>query len=280
MSRLRYGQFLTIFSGILLIAFHHGNAQDNRRPTVGAPGFIEQINLPGTELAAKPLTDDRTPIVVRIVKTFPHGDSFRYDIAFQGLEPGKYNLADYLIRKDGSSVDDLPEIEIEILSLLPPGQIEPNELESGLLPRLGGYKNLMIVMVIFWVLVLIGLVFLGRKRKQKPVPVATETTLADLLKPRLELALKNKLDRQQFAELERMLFAFWRRQLKLESVSAEQAIAKIKTDAKAGPLMKQLERWIHSPQHDQQVSLAELLKPYESMSSELLDPTETNVMTE
>ena len=88
-------------------------ADDNRDPTVGAAGFIEQIILPGSELAGKPI-DDRSPIVARVVNVFPHGDSFRYDIQFHGLEPGKYNLSDWLVRKDGSGTEGLPEIAVEI----------------------------------------------------------------------------------------------------------------------------------------------------------------------
>ncbi len=252
--------------------------QENRSPTVGAPGFVDQIKLPGSELAAKPVSDDRVPIVVRIVKTFPHGDHFRYDIAFQGLEPGEYNLADYLVRKDGSSTEDLPEIKVEIRSLLPPGQIEPNQLENSILPRLGGYKSLMVIAIVFWSIVFAGLILLGWKRKETAPIIETKKSFADLLRPRLEQAMRGELHHTQLAELERMLIAFWRRRLDLEGVAIESAIEKIKANPEAGPTVLQLEKWIHSPHAQSDVSLQQLLAPYESIPSELLSMEESEVV--
>ena len=58
--------------------------------------------LPGSELEVKPI-GERTPIVLRIVRVFPHGTAFRYDLEYYGLEPGSFDLKDYLQRKDRSS---------------------------------------------------------------------------------------------------------------------------------------------------------------------------------
>ena len=250
-----------------------GQAQENRRPSVGAPGFVEGVVLPGPELIAKPLKDDRAPLVVRIVEVYPHGEMWRYDIAFQGLEPGQYDLTEYLQRKDGAEAGDLPPIEVEILSLLPPGQVEPNQLDVGFLPGVGGYRGLAVGLVLLWVLVLLGLVFWGRRQRQLETDAAPPETLQTLLRPRLELALKGHLSAHQFAELERMLIGFWRRRLGLEDLSASQAVASIKEHAEAGPLMKQLELQLHDrPQTGElseaelQNKLASLLQPYQSMS--------------
>ena len=243
------------------------SADDKRDPTVGAEGRIEQVILPGTELKGKPLNSN-SPLVVRIVEAFPHGDSFRYDIQFHGLEPGHYDLRKYMERKDGSATDELPELKVQIKSLLPPGQIEPNAVREGWLPRLGGYRVLAILAATFWFIVLLGLIFLGHKKKDEVVESEKVVTLADLLKPRLTEAAENRMKPAQFAELERMLFAFWRRKLNLESDTADQAMTKIKSDDEAGPLMKQLEQWMHNPARDESVDLAQLLAPYQRMPAD------------
>src|SRR5664279_2863147 len=59
--------------------------------TVGLPVDVKQIVLPGTELESTPW-DDKSPVVVRIIEVYPHGDAFRYDLSYQGLEPGDYDL--------------------------------------------------------------------------------------------------------------------------------------------------------------------------------------------
>lgn len=266
-SRLCCSIYLLLFVACSLIAVPPVAADEKRDPTVGAEGRIEQIILPGTELKGKPLTG-LAPLVVRVVEVFPHGDSFRYDIQFHGLEPGHYDLREYMERKDGSPTDDLPELKVQIKSLLPPGQIQPNPLGEGWLPRLGGYKVLATIAVIFWFAVLLGLIFLGRKKEAIAGETAKPVTLADLLQPRLTEAAENRMEPAQYAELERMLFAFWRKKLNLETDSADQALAKIKADSEAGPLMKQLEQWLHNPVRDQNIDLAQLLTPYREIPAD------------
>lgn len=259
-------------------------AKEKRNPSVGAAGNVYQIVLPGSELAAKPLAEG-SPIVIRITKVFPHGDSFRYDIRFHGLEPGKFNLADWLERKDGSATDDLPEIEVDIQSLLPSGQIQPNDLESGLLPRLGGYRVVAIALAVLWSLILLGLIFLGRKKDEESEQAKKKISLAELLRTRIEAAMENRMDSSQYAELERMLFGYWRKRLRLEDVSANDALAEIKKHNEAGPLMNQLEQWMHNPSAPRDVDLGELVAPFRDLPADLPEfsqnsTTETNDRTE
>ncbi len=263
-------------SGLILLTFWGlasatGIAADEsgerREPTVGAEGRIEQIVLPGSELTGKDLVEG-APLVVRVSNVFPHGDSYRYDLQFFGFEPGNYDLSKYLERKDGSSTDGLPVIDVRIRSLLPPGQIEPNPLEKGWLPRLGGYKVVASLMAALWFGVLLYLIFGGRKSTSAEDSADVQLTLADLLMPRLTEALDNKMEPSQYAELERMLFAYWRKRLQLESDSAEQALTKIHANPESGPLMRQLEQWMHNPARDPNVNLAQLLVPYEKLPAD------------
>jgi len=253
------------------VAQADSNDTDSSKPlasaTVGAPRVIEDIILPGSEMVAKPLAGD-PEMILQIVDAIPHGDSFRYTIRFSGLEPGEHNLADWLARKDGSAAGELPAIPVTIESLLPAGQITPNQLPEGWIPNMGGYKVVMAVAVAIWSLVLLALMFGGRKKKVRqeesgPPP----RTLADLLKDRLEAAFENKVGPENYAELERMLFSMWRKRLGYESLPLQEAMTKIKSDEQAGPLMVQLENWMHRPASDNQdVDLSKLLEPYRNLS--------------
>ena len=247
-------------------------AQDATWPSVGVAAKIDSVILPGSELEGRPLFDDAA-MVVQVENAFVHGDSFRYDLRYQGFEPGEHDLSKWLVRKDGSSTDDLPAVMVTVRSLLPPGQKQPNTVEPGALPYVGGYQLFAFIMAGAWLAVLLGLIFFGRSRKKKKTTEEQTISLADLLKDRLQAAAANEMDSGQYAELERVLFSMWRRRLGLEDMPAAAAMQAVRSDKNAGPLMRQLETWIHSPSRDSDLDLASLLKPYQNIpASELKAP--------
>jgi hypothetical protein len=242
-------------------------------PTVGMPVDIEQLVLPGPELEPLPVTD-KTPVVIRIDAVYPHGTDFRYDLVCYGLEPGTYDLRDYLRRKDGSSAADLPPLQFVVNSQLPPGQIEPNRLAFGSLPWLGGYRLLLIAAGIIWVAGLVWLVYPRRKPAAavEAGPVATPVTLADRLRPLVTDAIAGRLSTSRLAELERALVSYWRRRLGLGEVSPGEALARLRHHPEAGPLISQLEAWLHRPAGSQPVDVNALLEPYRNVAPDELDP--------
>ena len=259
---------------ILLITSSEGLAQLKTEqplwPTVGTTTELVDVILPGPRLIGKPI-DDRDPVIVRVTDAIAHGDGFRYRIEYQGMEPGNFDLAKWLVRKDSEAVSELPSIPVQIRSLLPPGQIQPNELTVGWLPSMGGYKVLMVALAVLWTLGLLGLIFLGRKRQQNAPPTAQPTTLAAMLKQRIEAACDDQAGSKDLAEIERMLSAFWQKKLSLESESPYQAIVKIRQHPDSGPLMQQLETWIHRPESDVVVDWQALLAPYRDLPADSLD---------
>ena len=98
--------------------------------TVGMPVSVHDLVLPGGELEVVP-PSDATPVIVRLDAVRPHGAHFRYDFSWYGLEPGHYELADFLRRKDGSPAADLPQLTLEVRSLLAPGQVQPHRPAEG-----------------------------------------------------------------------------------------------------------------------------------------------------
>jgi hypothetical protein len=223
-------------------------ADDPKKPEahVGVSGRIDGLVLPGPELQVSPVSDRRLPIMLRIVETYVHGDAFRYDLEFIGLEQGEFDLRDYLSRKDGTGTESLPSIPVKINSLLPPGHLIPHELQSNL-PRMRGYGVWVLLATVAWLLGLVGLIVWRRQAVQAEQQAARPKTFAELLAPRLAAASSGALSTSQLAELERFVVEFWRRRLSLADVPVNQAITQLRRHPEAGPLLLQLEQWIHSP---------------------------------
>ena len=233
---------------------------------------IDQLVLPGSKLETLPLEDRRQPIVLRIAGVFPHGSAHRYDLVYYGLEPGQFDLKDYLRRSDGSPMEDIPSILVDIQPVLPPGQVEPNELELRSVGRLGGYRAMLVVGGIVWVGGLLVILFAGRKRRQAAALAARRpASLADRLRGTVEDAVAGNLSQSELAEMERMLLAYWRRRLGMDDMDAAEAIIRLREHEDAGALLKQLERWLHCPDTSSDVDVASLLEPYRNLPPDALE---------
>ena len=238
--------------------------EPGEHPTVGISTRITDLILPGSELTSKPL-DSNSPIVVRILDTRVHGSAFRYDLVYYGLEPGEFDLRDYLVRIDGGPTDDLPNIPIKILGVLGEGQLTPNDLEKRPPPRVGGYRATLWLLAAFWLIGLLTLIFYPRTKSESASKTqAAPTTLADRLRPYVESATRGELNDTDKAELERLLLAYWHDKLEVGDLPPAQAISKLRNDETAGRLFTVLEQWLHSPDpiaiSEQEIS--ELLEPY------------------
>jgi hypothetical protein len=238
--------------------------------TVGMPAKIEQLVLPGPELEVKPLEDRRAPVVVRITGVYPHGTAFRYDLVYYALEPGNYDLKNFLRRKDGAALGDVPAIPVRVDPVLPPGQIEPNALALARSPSLGGYRLLLAFGGSLWCAGLAAILLLGRhKKSQAEAQASRPITLADRLRPLVDAALAGTLSEGQHAELERFLIGYWRKRLKLDHVSPAEAIRLMRQHEEAGALLRNLEEWLHKPgARAEAAEIAALLRPYQELKPE------------
>jgi hypothetical protein len=268
---IRHSTFVILVAGFWLGG--QVRAEDQRSCTVGMPGRIDELVLPGPELEARPIDDRKLPVVLRVVRVDPHGTAFRYSLIYYGLEPGEFDLRDYLRRKDGSSTAQLPPLQITIRPVLAPGQVLPNTPQARALPFLGGYRIALWVGAILWLLGLMAILFAGRGRRRGSGPgAATPVTLADRLRPLVEGAMAGTLTSGQRAELERMLLAYWRRRLGLETMSLPETFAILRAHADAGPLLEHLEEWLHRPSPETSVDVTALLQPYRNVPAETATP--------
>lgn len=255
----------------VLMLFSLGGAPADQSPTVGMPSKIEGLVLPGSELEVKPLDDRKTPIVLRITEVYKHGDSYRYDMTYYGLEPGDFDLSVYLKRKDSTETSALPKIPITVRPIRPPGQIEPNKLKASPTPTLGGYRFWIALGASAWVAGLVAILGYGRGKKLLAASKGPHRlTLADRLRPLVEGAMHGTLSEGQHAELERLLMGYWRHRLNLDDADPAESIALMKKDEKAGPLLNQLEVWLHQPDGNKTpVDIATLLEPYRDLPADV-----------
>ncbi|MEM1442057.1 MAG: hypothetical protein AAGF67_06915 [Verrucomicrobiota bacterium] len=258
----------THFALLGILALTCPLAAETETPTlsVGMSGTLESVVLPGPALEAVPLTDPKTALVLRIVNRYPHGDSFRYDFEFYGLEPGPYDLIDYLQPEGEAEPVDLPALLIEVKSTLPEEQILPNALEATSPPKLGGYRMALLIGGILWLLVMAWILFWKKSRNtEEEVSVEKPLSTADRLQPLLASAMTGTIEDEDRALLERLLLDHWRKKLELDPADPLEGMKAIRDHDEAGILVRRMEDWLHRP--DQSFSdddITELLKPYQN----------------
>lgn len=270
---IRAGALALVLTLSPLHPFTPSSAHAQPESTVGMPGRLEAVVLPGSELEAKPLTDRKSPVVLRVVAVYPHGSMFRYDLEYAGLEPGTHDLRPYLQRKDGSSTADLPPVTVQVNRILPPGHVEPHRLEIDRGPRLGGYRFWLTVLAVVWGVGLVAILasFFFPRRGRRAAADDVPVSLADRLRPLVERAAAGKATEAELAGLERGLMAYWRRRLGLEAVNPADAMQQLRAHPEAGPLLGQLEDWLHRPDPRTPVDVGRLLEPYRNLPPDAAD---------
>ncbi|WP_165073333.1 hypothetical protein [Paludisphaera rhizosphaerae] len=259
----------TTIAVALFAAFGSSRAESpaaSTNSTVGMPARIDQLVIPGTELEVKPIEDRREPLILRIVDAFPHGSAFRYNLVYYALEPGEYDLRKYLRRKDGSELGEVPAIAVRVTPTLAAGQIQPHSLQLEPSPPMGGYRFLIAVGASLWLAGLTYILMRGRRTAaSRRVEAARPITLGERLKPLVGAAIDGTLDDSGRAELERLLIGYWRDRLGLQGERPAVALAAMRANPEAGPLLRGLEDWLHRPDFDPKArgeELAALLRPY------------------
>lgn len=263
---------------LLLLAFAPSLGAQEPAPlketTVGMPGRLEGVVLPGPELEAKPIEDRKKPVVLRIIQTYPHGTDFRYDLEYYGLDPGTHDLRDYLRRKDGQPLSNVKPLPVKVIPIRPPGQVRPNELEIDKTTGLGGYRGIVIGAIVVWSIGLLAIVAWMLSplfRSHKVAAGVRRISLADRLRPLVQGAIDGKLSQEELAKLERGLLALWRKRLNLDTVEPGTAIGKLRKHPEAGPLLGQLEEWLHKPGPQTPVDVPTLLAPYRDLPPDALE---------
>jgi len=235
---------------------------------VGMMASIQQVIFPGTELIPR-RTDPRTAaVVVRIDAVYPHADGFRYDLTWSAYEPGVHDLAGFLERKDGTSTDELPPLKVTATSVLPPDRVAPNAPEPGETASAGGYRTVIWIAVVIWIVGFVVLLATGRKKSQEESDVTADSprTRLEAIRQLLQSATaESNFSVADKARLEGLIVGFWREHKQIQELSAPVAIRQLQEDPDAGPLLKTLERWLYDRPQFSSIDVASLLMPLQAM---------------
>lgn len=219
------------------------------------------------ELRPRPFSA-KSPVVVRVASTTNDGNATLYDLRFIGVKPGKFDLRDAIEKPDGASVGDGPAAVVEILSILPEDHDGLLIGAKGLgLPRIGGYRLLLIIVGVLWVIPLVW-VIVRRLTRKKPLAQLAVTqgppTLADQLRPLVEAAIAGRATPDELARLERLLIAHWGDRLMLGDLPMHEAVLRLKAHDEGGQVLRQVESWLHSPrgQAEHEPDVSAMLAPY------------------
>lgn len=132
------------------------------------------------------------------------------------------------------------------------------------MPRLGGYRAMLVAAAMAWVVGLAGWWLTRRKSGAGTtgVVVRREETLEERLRPLVDLAVRRELGLEGQARLERLLLGHWRRRLGWEGLPMDEALRRLRGHEEAGALIRALESWLHRPEGGTTVDVAALLAPY------------------
>ena len=255
--------FLTAMIVALSGIAHAAPAPDLSR-VIGIEGDVA-VTLPRGDYQPRPL-DDRTPLILRVDNITPAaGGRFTYQFHYIGLEAGDYQLADYLVRPDGSLAKEIGDEIVHVRSTLPAdynGALNPYIPRS--FPWFGGYRMFLAFLALLWVGGLAAFAWFGRKRQPvvAPVVVVPQPGYAERMRPFVEAAAAGNLSADGQAELERLMTGYWREKLALPEQRMADALAALKRHSEAGALLRALERWLHRPGGATRGEITGLLEPY------------------
>lgn len=242
-------------------------------PTVGMEGRLEVL-LPEAGLSAK-MPDRRTPMLLRIALSRPHGTLTHYDLRYIGRVPGRYDLREYLITTAGRPATSLPALPVSVKGILPvPHNGWLEEQAVGTPSIFGRYRVIATVVVTLWIVAFFVILRVGRKPKLATIggPVQRPLTFAECLRPLVERAAAGQLSPDEQATLERMLISYWQRRLGLSGVDSAELIGRLRLHPEAGALLRTLEDWLHRPPGSVEVAVEPVLAPYRDLPN--LEPAE------
>ena len=158
------------------------------------------------------------------------------------------------------------EVSVTITTELPPGLPRPADLAPKDVPEIGGYRTVLKVLGVLWVVVLLIIINSFRKKKAASVESAPPPSVAERLRPLVQKASTEKLTTDEQAQLERLLVGHWRERLpEVSDQNPAEILRQLRSHSEASPLILQLEKWLHAPNPDfSSEDLEKLLAPYRS----------------
>lgn len=226
-------------------------ATDTPPRSTSERGLVGEIILTDAPngLRAKPDQPLGAPVLVRVSEVL-RGGRIAYRVEYIGTVAGDYDLRPLLELADGSPATSLAPLPVRVVSQLPDNHgsdlfsvpAPPFRLESH-------YRTIFAVLAAAWASVPI-VVLVRRRLRRVPPPIVISQppplTLADLLRPLVEAAMKDGLSIREQGRLELLLLHVWRDRLGLDGTPLPAAMAAMRRHPEAGALLGAVERWLHA----------------------------------
>lgn len=216
-------------------------------PTRVARGTIAafEIEHAAGPLRAKALRDGASPVLVRVN---PLGGS-RHLVECFGVVEGEFDLVPLLEQADGRPPSDLAPIRVEVFTQLPanPGT-DLYGLPEPSLALEGGYRVLLAAVALAWLAVPAVAIVRRRLRRVEAAPIEPAPhapTALERVQAILDEARRTPLDTADRGRLELLLLKALR-EASGGSGSIAESIARLRRDARAAPVVLEVERWLHA----------------------------------
>lgn len=205
-----------------------------------------RVNIPGDRLQALP-ADERSPAVLRVEPVGETAEGYVYEIDFVGLEPGEYDVTQYLRTITGSPPAAEP-VRVAVERKLPAdfrGEILTQTRRVGFPPA--WYTPTAVVVCIVWVACLPLMLLVGRKDNAvscEAVPVVPS------IRERLSSLLDEIGDdegKEAWQQLEATLIHYLADARHVSAAKAFDRLLALKKDEVAGPAIREFELCLHAP---------------------------------
>jgi hypothetical protein len=202
---------------------------------------------------------------VRIAKISERPDCRIYDLRYIVNRAGTFDLKDYLVADDGSSLEGLPAFTFEGDPKLSKNlDTRIQETEEILVDVGGRYYEKMAVLGLLWIGWLCLLLFWKRpKPPAMPDPGPPPPTLAEMMRSFLAQLEAGTLNAEAKAKMEMVMLQCWRNELALHAEPMHRSLDQIASHDSTGAALKKLQHWLHHPSSSvPSAEIAALIKPY------------------
>ncbi len=202
---------------------------------------------------------------VRIAEVTEKPDRRVYDLRYIVNRAGTFDLKDYLVADDGSTLEGLPAFKFEGDPKLSKNlDTRIQETEEIRVDVGGHYYERMALFTLLW----IGWLFLLIFWKRPKPPAETDAgppppTLAEMMRSFLAQLEAGTLNADAKAKMEMVMLQCWRNELALGNEPMESVLAHIASNGKTSEALKKLQHWLHHPSSSvPSADIAAVIKPY------------------
>jgi hypothetical protein len=260
----KYALWLAAFIACAVVVYIATRSEDD---TLRVPLGVEQaaiVTYSGPLLAVAPYKWG-VAVNVRIAEVTEKPDRRVYDLRYIVNRAGTFDLKDYLVADDGSTLEGLPAFKFEGDPKLSKNlDTRIQETEEIRVDVGGRYYEWMALFALLWIGWLLLLIFWKRpKPLAEPDAGPPPPTIAEMMRSFLAQLEAGTLNADAKAKMEMLMLQCWRNELALGNEPMDSALAHIASNGTTSEALKKLQHWLHHPSSSvPSADIAAVIKPY------------------